>query len=158
MEKISAFPPMTQLRKVWAEAKSAKLIPSDMTLVEFRKIFDIFKVNANTMESYKPREYHGKITLFTSEQDITLDIVNLRNAPGDSGEQSSQRVSDDREGVPARDPFKGWSAFATEGIDLQVIPGDHFSMLREPHVSVLAERLRTTIESSLRELQAVVTP
>ena len=155
LEKIASFPPMTQLRKVWAEAKAEKLIPSDMTLVEFRKIFDIFKVNANTMESYRPREYRGKLTLFTAEQDIALDLFIFRNMPGENGEKLL--LDEEGNGMPARDPLKGWGQFATGGIDLHVVPGDHFSILREPHVSVLAEQLRLTIESSMRELQMLVT-
>ncbi|HKR12256.1 MAG TPA: amino acid adenylation domain-containing protein [Pyrinomonadaceae bacterium] len=152
LEKIAPFPPMAQLRKVWAEAKALKLIPSDMTLVEFRRIFDIFKINANTMESYRPREYNGKITLFTSEQDVTLDLFIFRDTPSDHGGTGEQALTLEDQGpegryaVPARDPFKGWRELATEGVDLHVVPGDHFSMLREPHVSALAEQLRQCIQ------------
>ena len=151
LEKISSFPPMVQLRKVWAEAKAEKLIPSDMTLVEFRKIFDIFKINANTMESYRPREYQGKITLITSEQDIALDLIIFRDTPSDNGEKPllEEGAPDEGRSLTARDPLKGWGQFATGGIDLHVVPGDHFSMLREPHVSVLAEQLRISIQQAL---------
>jgi amino acid adenylation domain-containing protein len=157
LEKIAPFPPMTQLRKVWAEAKAEKLIPADMTLVEFRKIFDIFKINANTMESYRPQEYSGKITLFTSEQDLTLDLFIFRNTPSDNGANESgksahnhfDRSTANQDNVSAKDPFRGWRQLATEGVDLHVVPGDHFSMLREPHVEVLAEQLRKSIQQAL---------
>jgi amino acid adenylation domain-containing protein len=179
LEKISAFPQMTQLRKVWAEVKSSGLIPSDMTLVEFRKIFDIFKVNANTMETYRPREYRGKITLFSAEQENLVDLWIFRNTPSEDGESGSPRPNattrlkelsksaqnllkkespEDWHAPPPRDPFRGWEKLATEGIDLHLVPGDHFSMMREPHVNVLAEQLRLSIESSMRELQAAVIP
>jgi thioesterase domain-containing protein/acyl carrier protein len=178
LEKISAFPQMTQLRKVWAEVKSSGLIPSDMTLIEFRKIFDIFKVNANTMESYRPREYRGKIALFTAEEETTLDLWIFRKTPSDNGEskpadtntvtrlkelgKSAQSLlkrdePEDYHLVPPKDPLRGWGELVKEGIDIHVIPGDHFSMMREPHVSILAEQLRQTVESSMREMQMLVT-
>jgi thioesterase domain-containing protein len=128
-----------------------------MTLVEFRKIFDIFKINANTMESYRPQEYSGKITLFTSEQDLTLDLFIFRNTPSDNGANESgksahnhfDRSTANQDNVSAKDPFRGWRQLATEGVDLHVVPGDHFSMLREPHVEVLAEQLRKSIQQAL---------
>ena len=165
LKQISTLPPMTQLRKVWAQVKSSGLIPSDMTLVEFRKMFDIFKINANTMESYRPRQYRGKITLFTSEQDVALNLLVFRDTSGQNGEHPDQTSGSrpallkpgmvpEGHSMPTRDPFRGWQELATEGVDLHVMPGDHFSMLREPHVSTLAERLRLSIQSSMRELES----
>jgi len=141
LKQISTLPPMTQLRKVWAQVKSSGLIPSDMTLVEFRKMFDIFKINANTMESYRPRQYRGKITLFTSEQDVALNLLVFRDTPGQNGEHPDQTSGSrpallkpgmvpEGHSMPTRDPFRGWQELATEGVDLHVMPGDHFSMLR----------------------------
>ena len=49
-----ALPQMAQLRQLWKEAKLAGVVPSDMTLVEFRRLFDIFKINAKTLASYRP--------------------------------------------------------------------------------------------------------
>jgi len=150
LEKIASFPPMMQLRKVWAEAKAEQLIPADMTLVEFRRIFDIFKINASTMESYRPREYNGRITLITSEHEIALNLFIFRNTPGDNGEKSlfDPDAPNEVNGIPGRDPLKGWGQLASGGVDLHVVPGDHFSMLREPHVSILAEQLRACIQQA----------
>ena len=49
-----------------------------------------------------------------------------------------------------QDPTLGWGKLATGGIEVQPVPGNHYTILREPHVQVLAERLRT----ALREVQA----
>ncbi len=35
----------------------------------------------------------------------------------------------------------GWSALAQGGLDVQMIPGDHYSLIKEPNAAVLAERL-----------------
>ena len=129
IEKTAALPQMTQLRQVWADARRASLLPSDMTLVEFRKLFDTFKTYANTMRRYRPGEFEGRITLFSAEQD--------------------------HQQPPARQSLllKGWDKLATAGVDLHVVPGDHFSMIREPHVHVLAERLRSCIHDTLHRTE-----
>ena len=101
------------------------------------------------MESYKPREYDGKITLITSEEEITLDLFIFKDTPSDNGEKPllGGDALDESKVPTARDPLKGWGRLA-RGIDLHVVPGDHFSMLREPHVSVLAEQLRKSIQQA----------
>ncbi|MBK8498106.1 MAG: hypothetical protein IPL52_04635 [Flavobacteriales bacterium] len=40
----------------------------------------------------------------------------------------------------------GWHAHARGGLDLQALPGDHNTIVNEPHVGVLAEELRHRLE------------
>ncbi|HEX5884179.1 MAG TPA: thioesterase domain-containing protein, partial [Pyrinomonadaceae bacterium] len=124
IEETTARPQMTQLRQVWMDARRADLVPSDMTLIEFRKLFDTFKLHANTMRRYRPAEFEGRITLFSAEQEHAKHLG----------------------------PLKGWDKFATGGVDIHIIPGDHFSMVKEPHVQVLAERLRSCIHDTLQRV------
>jgi amino acid adenylation domain-containing protein len=131
--EVASLPPMAQLRKVWVEAKSAGLLPGDMTLVEFRKLFDLFKVNANTVRGYVPGEYGGRVTLFRAE------LTRWWDGGHDDGRGDAR---------PA-DPSNGWGALAG-GVEVHEVSGDHFSMLREPHARALAERLRACVESALK--------
>jgi thioesterase domain-containing protein len=108
------------------DTKRAGVVPSDMTFVEFRKLFDTFKVNAHTVRRYRPGAFDGRITLFSAEQD-----------------HNGRRVSEPRF-------LKEWSKLTTHGVDAQIIPGDHFAMIRQPHVNVLAERLRNCIQQTLQ--------
>jgi amino acid adenylation domain-containing protein len=139
VEEISALPQMAQLRQLWKEAKLAGVVPSDMTLVEFRRLFDIFKINAKTLSSYRPGEYRGRITLFAAEVDIEEHIF--------SHDKNRLLWKANHPGFD--DPLKGWDKVATEGVDLIVVPGDHFSMMQEPHVQVLGEQLRNRIQQTL---------
>jgi amino acid adenylation domain-containing protein len=138
-EEILALAPMAQLRQVWKEAKLAGVVPSDMTLVEFRRVFDIFKINAKTLGSYRAEEYRGRITLFSPEQDIDQQIFS----------QDISYLAWKMETPNFENPLKGWDKVATEGVDLIVVPGDHFSMMQEPHIQVLAEQLRNRIQQTL---------
>jgi amino acid adenylation domain-containing protein len=137
VEEIQALPPMAQLRRVWKEAKLAGVVPSDMTLVEFRRMFDIFKINANTVASYKSEEFRGRITLFVPEEDIDQQIFS----------HNKWRLKWKAKNLDLHGPMKGWDKVATEGVDLVVVPGDHFTMMREPHIQVLAEQLRSRIQT-----------
>jgi amino acid adenylation domain-containing protein len=64
--------------------------------------------------SYVPRAYQGKITLFRGARHGAA--------------------------LPARS--RAWGELATGGLEAHLIPGDHLTMMREPHVRVFAEKLR----------------
>ena len=131
------LPQMAQLRQLWVEARRAAVVPSEMTLVEFRKLFDIFKIHANTTRRYKPGQFHGRVTLFYPEDDVERIIFT-------KGSEDAQ----DKPKAAKLDPFKGWGKLATEGVDVHHVPGNHFSMLREPNVQSLGEQLRQCIEDA----------
>jgi amino acid adenylation domain-containing protein len=40
-----------------------------------------------------------------------------------------------------------WSKYVTAALDVHVVPGDHSTMFREPHVEVLAERMKSYLET-----------
>jgi len=101
-----------------------------MTLVEFRQLFDIFKVYANTMRRYKPGQFQGRITLFRPADEFGQVVFSSNT------EKAEQ------------DKFDGWSLLATEGVEVRNVPGNHFSMLQEPHVQILGEQLRQCIEAA----------
>lgn len=44
------------------------------------------------------------------------------------------------------DAYLCWSRRSTEGLELYEVPGDHVSMVHEPYVQVLAEKLKACIE------------
>jgi thioesterase domain-containing protein len=41
--------------------------------------------------------------------------------------------------------YYGWQELAKGGVQIHLVPGSHTGILEEPHVQVLAERLRTCI-------------
>ena len=51
--------------------------------------------------------------------------------------------------APHRDPTLGWGEIAAGGVEVQRVPGDHYSMLREPHVNALAGELRARLETAV---------
>jgi hypothetical protein len=41
---------------------------------------------------------------------------------------------------------------ALGGVEIHQVPGDHLSMFQEPHVQVLAEKLRACIDKALQDV------
>jgi thioesterase domain-containing protein/acyl carrier protein len=73
-------------------------------------------------ERYVPRPYPGRFSLFRAAYPNWFMVARQRLA---------------------------WSSVAGKDMDLHVVPGDHFSLDREPHVAVLAARLRRCLDAAL---------
>jgi thioesterase domain-containing protein len=86
------------------------------------RLFRVFKANVRALVEYEPRKYPGRITLFRARQ-------RLADSPSD--------------------PLEGWGALASEGVELHVTPGTHYSMIDAPHAEALAVRLHASIEGAL---------
>jgi len=79
------------------------------------------QVRDRAFRNYVPRPYPGKVIVFRAM---------------------------DREQFEAydTDPQFGWGELAVGGLEVHDVPGDHIGILKEPHVQVLAERLRECLE------------
>jgi thioesterase domain-containing protein len=106
------------LAYILERAKMANKIPSETEFTQIQYLFNIFQVNNQALQDYVPRPYRGQITLFKAGE---------------------IRPEDDRR------PTLGWDALTTEGVEVHECPGTHFTMIREPHVQILAEQLRTSL-------------
>jgi amino acid adenylation domain-containing protein len=81
----------------------------------------VFFANTRAAEKYALQPYQGKITLFRAAQKSLRSVEN---------------------------PYAAWHDFAQGGLEFQDIPGDHYGVLVEPQVQVLAERLKTCLEAA----------
>jgi amino acid adenylation domain-containing protein len=146
LQEINSLPPPAQLRRVWAETRRAGVVPAEMTLLEFRRLFDTFRANADMMRRYEPGEYDSQVTLIAAEQSLEQDP---NFVPFDPGSETAAAT-------PV-EPSHGWARLAPAGVDVHVVPGNHFTMMREPFVEALAARLRRCIdEAHVSEFAAAV--
>ncbi|MCP4592346.1 MAG: non-ribosomal peptide synthetase, partial [bacterium] len=107
------------LRAILAQARQAGFLPSEIDLRRLRHLYRLFRNNLRAMAAYEPRPYDGRIVLFRA-----------RERPVEA----------------AADP--GWGVLARGGLRLYAIPGDHFTMVREPQVAVLARQLGSDLRDS----------
>jgi thioesterase domain-containing protein len=78
----------------------------------------------DALKRYAPRPYRGKVVLLRADE-------------------KPQWI-----GMSFDDPYMGWAGFVPGGILLRRLPVTHLGIVKEPHVSTLAEALRTSIEEA----------
>ena len=118
-----------QLGAIMEQAKAAYLLPPGIRLCDAQRLWKVFKSNVYAVRNYRPQAYAGRLTLFRAgERPLTAQEKN--------------------------DPTAGWGVLATGGVEVQTMPGDHFTLLREPHVRALAEGLGAFI-NQLTEVQNI---
>ncbi|HEV2988768.1 MAG TPA: amino acid adenylation domain-containing protein [Candidatus Angelobacter sp.] len=130
--EIASLPPMQQLTRIWSLAKKSKLVSADMTLMAFRNLFDAFKMNAQMMRSYVGGPLDGRITLFRPEN-------------------AMETFEDLPETYYSTDEVNAWNRLAVQGVETLTSPGQHFTMMQEPHVKTLIEKLRVAIDNAAKE-------
>ena len=106
-----------QLQLFLARLKGVGFLPAGATLVQLRRLLAVFKSNSLAWYTYVPGPYRGPITLFKA-----------------------------RERNEDRDPTLGWRELTPEPVGVHIIPGDHVTLLAEPNVRILAERLEACLE------------
>jgi thioesterase domain-containing protein len=98
-------------------------VHSDDSLEQLRRLLRVYKTNIQAYRSYVPHFYAGPITLIRAEE---------ASFPPDLGANL------------------GWDKLTPHPIDRQHVPGDHITLLAEPHVRTLADRLRARLGGSER--------
>jgi thioesterase domain-containing protein len=77
----------------------------------------VFQANFAAMLSYQPQPYAGTVAFLNAA------------------------------GSPNRDqPDRGWAAWVAGPWQSMELPGDHFSLVRQPHVQALARQLRACLQ------------
>ncbi|NEO77382.1 MAG: zinc-binding dehydrogenase [Moorea sp. SIO4G3] len=104
------------------QAKIANLVPNDFQIQTTRNIIRIFKANMEAMWNYRPRIYPGKIIFF--------------------------RAQDRREKYDPEHPEYSWMDLAASGIEIYPVGGNHITMNYDPHVQVIAEKIKLYLEQN----------
>jgi amino acid adenylation domain-containing protein len=102
-------------------ARQGAALPPDLGLDGIRRLYDVFATNVRAVQRYRPETYAGPVLL-------------LRAATG----------NDDL------DATLGWGESLTPGLRTVTLPGDHYSILRPPHVRLVAETLKRFLEAASR--------
>lgn len=97
----------------------------------------VAEANMQAKRGYKTQLYPGCVTLFRASQPASFSKLYLPTS----------------EDWYNRNPQHGWSEVVGGGLEIYDVPGDHFSMFEEPHVQVLAEKLRTCLDEAQTKYQ-----
>ena len=83
---------------------------------------NIKEINFLAARHYHPGPYPGRVTLFRAAQSAV--------------------------GSRHREPTLGWHWLAGGGVAVFEMPGDHTSMILEPHAAFVAEQLRACLDAA----------
>jgi amino acid adenylation domain-containing protein len=104
-----------QLHHLSAQVKEAHIDASETELAYLRHLSLIYSTNVRAVQAYVPQIYTGDITLFRASD----EIVNGQD-----------------------EPVLAWEKLTTSGVTVYTVPGDHYSILKDANVSVLADKLK----------------
>jgi amino acid adenylation domain-containing protein len=106
---VDADAPAGRLRRAWEAAREADAVPADLELARFEGLWSVFRANVAAASAYRPGP---------GASDILLVLAGDRAAPGTAA--------------------AGWRALTTGTVRTATVAGDHFALVREPHVRALA--------------------
>ncbi len=120
-EELRALEPEARIPYVLEKAHATGLFPVDVRTHQIRRLIEVQAAGLRAMTRYRPSPYPGGLTLFCSEM---LDAEGRRQAA-------------------AR-----WRSMCAGPVTVEALGGDHFTILAQPHVEVLAARLEALFEPS----------
>jgi thioesterase domain-containing protein len=116
-EQLVRMTPDEQLTLVLDEARKANLFPADLNVADFRRVFqnysEVFQANIRATRAYVPAPSSQRVVQFRA---------------------ASKSATTDYE------PRWLWEQLVPK-VDLYQVPGDHYTILREPNVQTLARQL-----------------
>ena len=99
------------LARILELGRRTGVLPEDVDPSRIRYLYRLFESNERAIRAYRAGPYAGEISLFLT-----------------------------RESIEEGDSVSGWSALARK-VEVFAVPGDHFAVVREPNVRVLAAQL-----------------
>jgi thioesterase domain-containing protein len=100
-----------------------------MGLVEAFRILRGYRCRQRAARDYVARVFPGQLSIFFSNENSSQEIALRRELYGD-------------------DPSYGWSRFSPHPPDVHLLDGSHRTIIDEPRVAVLADKLMTLMDTA----------
>ncbi len=118
-EELNEADDVDFLEELLARKNGAILgIPPELDVVQAQRLLQVFRGHILAANDYQLQPYGGKVDLFLAEGGIAADSL---------------------------ESIAGWQQLATQGVNVHWIPGDHHTMVTQPNVRVLAEKLQVCL-------------
>jgi amino acid adenylation domain-containing protein len=114
VDQLRGLPADERVGWVLQKAKEIGFVYPDTGLEQFQHFVDTLHTHTEAWRAYPLETYPGRVTVFRALEQ-----------PHD----------------PALPPDLGWGALALGGAEVVEVPGDHLSMMHDPHVLALAQAL-----------------
>ena len=128
-EPLALLPREELLARVLEQGKTAGLIPADIEASQAHRLIDLCKSDFRASRNYVLHRYPGRVTLFKASDDLSGNLL---------------------------DATLGWSDWAEGGVDVQLVPGNHATMVYKPNVETLADKLTACIDQVQLDLECQI--
>jgi len=105
----------SQLKHLFKLAQRSEILPKGFNLTQLHHLFKVYRSNNEAVLAYRPRACAAPLVLFRAAETMDDELT---------------------------DTTYGWSRLAKSSLEIEVVRGNHFTMLDEPHVSLLVQKLR----------------
>ncbi|PSB52343.1 non-ribosomal peptide synthetase [Chamaesiphon polymorphus CCALA 037] len=122
-DAIASLPQEAQLQYLKQQLEMIEFLPPETDIKLVKGLLEVFKTQSQI--NYIPHNsYPVPITLFRAQN---------QTSPENSSDLS-------------QDYAWGWNQFADGEVVVHTVPGNHISMMNEPHVKILAQKLQKSLE------------
>ena len=108
-----------RLQVLFAAARKAGILSEEADVTYLERVFQVYSAHVQAILDYTPRAYSGQTVLFRASDGFGNDMD---------------------------DQTLGWQRYAAS-LEVQEVPGDHYTMLTQPHVKVLADKLNMYLDN-----------
>nr|AEU11003.1 NpnC [Nostoc sp. 152] len=123
-----------QFKYVLDYLKMLDILPPDADTTYLKRLVQAFKTDGKAHDKYVPQKFEPiAISLFRASESYQEKSAALQQFE------------------ILQDLDWGWSKFSSEPLDVQFVPGNHVTMMNQPHVQVLAERLEACINKAMKK-------
>jgi thioesterase domain-containing protein len=127
-QELRRLEPEERLRRFTELSTASASFPPGWGLAEVRQMLTMYEAHYRAAYDYRPRRLSGRITLLRTQG-------------------SAQPPGGEPPGF-LDDPVMGWGELSSQPIEIYTVSGDHQSMVKEPHVRALAERLNQCLTAA----------
>ncbi|MES1243385.1 MAG: amino acid adenylation domain-containing protein, partial [Acidobacteriota bacterium] len=137
-----------QLGVILEKAKAEGLVAPDIELAQVSRYFEIFRANFRALSQYKPGRLPGGAALLKAAE--PLQRIPQRPEAGWI-ERNFRRAHLALDTAWSKAwsrwlrPTLGWRPLVEEEIETGLLPGTHYTLLRQPNVEALADWLRKAL-------------
>ncbi len=123
-----------RLRILWACARKAGILQPDVKLEYLTRVFNVYSGIYSGLLNYNAQPFDGRIVFFRALDEM---IEPHEDKPASICRWIEDETSLELVRKFRKTPFLGWDRYAVSPIELMDVPGNHFTMLAQPHVATL---------------------
>ncbi|HEX8179146.1 MAG TPA: amino acid adenylation domain-containing protein, partial [Pyrinomonadaceae bacterium] len=122
LRELDRLAPEAQTERLFAYARAAQIVPDEIERADFMSWLAGYRARLRAARAYVPQQYDGRVALFRASELADADRRAFAAQLGD-------------------DPTYGWGKYCGR-LAVYDVPGAHHTILLEPHVQVLAQKLK----------------